>query len=426
MAHLVRSRARAVALATLPAAALFLSLTGSAGAVTFANPAPVTINDAISGGANPDTPSPSTPYPSAISVSGVVGTVTKVTAAFHGFHHTCSDDVDALLVGPQGQKSILMSDAGDCSLPSQPTPIELGFADGAPPIPCLAGLTPLAAGTYAPTNDPTTPTDCSEDGMVPDFFSAPAPAGPYVPSLAAFNNANPNGVWNLYVMDQFSSDFGGIDQGWSLDLTIPAGTLTGAPSITGKADVGKTLTAVSGTVGNGGVPVYQWSRCNPSGAACAKIAGATAGTYKPVAADKGRTLVVTETGMTSGGNSAPLSSKPTAAVGPAVVSSKGTKSSQKVLKQNGLLASIRSNIGGSLVASATVSVPNAAKVVRFKTAKKKLRAAKKTTVKLKLSKSAKNAIAGALAGGKKLKAKVKLVVTVNGVKSTKRVTVRLR
>jgi hypothetical protein len=190
--------------------------------------------------------------------------------------------------------------------------------------------------------------------------------------------------------------------------------------------VGRTLTAVSGTIGNGGAPAYQWRRCNRSGAGCAAIAGATAGTYKPAGADRGHTLVVTETGVTSGGSSAPLSSKPTAAVGPAVLSSSGTKSSQKVLKQNGLLASIRSNIGGSLVASATVSVPNAAKVVRFKTAKKKLRAAKKTTVKLKLSKGAKNAIAGALAGGKKLKAKVKLVVTVNGVKSTKRVTVRLR
>jgi hypothetical protein len=424
MAHLVRSRARAVALATLPAAALFLALTGSAGAVTFTNPAPITINDAT--GPSPGVPAAATPYPSAIAVSGVVGTVTKVTASFHGFHHTCSDDVDSLLVGPQGQKSILMSDAGDCSLTSQPTPIELGFEDGAPPIPCLAGTTPLAAGTYAPTNDPTTPQDCTDDPTNPDVFDAPAPAGPYVPGLFVFNTANPNGIWNLYVMDQFSQDFGGIDNGWSLDLTIPAATLTGAPSITGQADVGRTLTAVSGAIGNGGAPAYQWKRCNHSGAGCAAIAGATAGTYKPVGADRGHTLVVTETGVTSGGSSAPLSSKPTAAVGPAVLSSSGTKSSQKVLKQGGLLASIRSNIGGSLVASATVSVPNAAKVVRFKTAKKKLRAAKKTTVKLKLSKGAKNAIAGALAGGKKLKAKVKLVVTVNGVKSTKRVTVRLR
>jgi hypothetical protein len=421
MAHLVRSRARAVALATLPAAALFLALTGSAGAVTFSNPAPITINDATN-----TTPAAATPYPSAIAVSGVVGTVTKVTASFHGFHHTCSQDVDTLLVGPQGQRSILMSDAGDCALTSQPTPIELGFADGAPPIPCLGGNVPLPAGTYAPTNDPTTPTSCDEDTTNPDVFDAPAPVGPYLPGLFVFNNANPNGTWSLYVMDQFAQDFGGIDNGWSLDLTIPAATLTGAPSITGKADVGQTLTAVSGTVGNAGVPAYQWSRCNLSGAACVAIAGATAGTYKPVAADRGHTLLVTETGVTSGGNSAPLASKPTAAVGPAVVSSKGTKGTQKVLKQNGLLASIRSNIGGSLVASATVSVPKAAKVVRFKTAKKKLRAARKTTVKLKLSKGAKNAIASALAGGKKLKAKVKLVVTVNGVRSTKRVTVRLR
>jgi len=74
-----------------------------------------------------------------------------------------------------------------------------------------------------------------------------------------------------------------------------------------------------------------------------------------------------------------------------------------------------------------VSVPNGAKVVRFKTAKKKLRAGKKATVKLKLSKSGLNAISGALGSGKKLKAKLTLTVKdAGGGKSTKKVTVRLK
>jgi hypothetical protein len=109
------------------------------------------------------------------------------------------------------------------------------------------------------------------------------------------------------------------------------------------------------------------------------------------------------------------------------VASSGTKKSQRVLKQKGLLASIESNIGGSLTATATVSVPSAARTVRFRTAKKSLLVGKKTTVKLKLSKSGLKAISRALARGKKLKAKVTLTVNdAGGGESAKKITVRLK
>lgn len=409
----------------LCAAAASLTLAASAHAVTFSNATPITINDAT--GIPPNqTPSSSTPYPSAIPVSGVTGVVTGVSATLHGFTHTCPTDVDMLLVGPHGQESILMSDAGDCSGGPRPA-IDVVFSASGPPMPCLETGT-LAAGTYAPTNySPADAASCNAIGPQDDVFNPPAPAGPWPTGLGVFNGVDPNGAWNLYTIDQYPNDTGSIGGGWSLDLTIPAGTLTTAPAITGHADVGKTLTAVSGTLGNGAAASYQWSRCNKSGTGCAPIAGAIQGTYKPVGADKGHTLIVTETGVTSGGNSAPLASKPTAGVGPAVISSSGTKKSQNVLKQKGLVASVKSNIAGSLTATGTVSVPSGAKVVRFKTAKKKLRAGKKTTVKLKLSKSGLNAISGALASGKKLKAKVTLTVKdAGGSKSTKRVTVRLK
>jgi hypothetical protein len=407
----------------LCAAAASLTLAASAHAVTFSNATPITINDATPQGA-----SSSTPYPSGITVSGVIGTVTKVTAALHGFHHQCPTDVDMLLVGPVGQKSILMSDAGDCQEPAtQPSPIELTFDDAAAHIPCLESAT-LAAGTYAPTDrSPADTSNCSVIGPDDDVFNAPAPAGPWSTGLGVFNGVDPNGTWNLYTVDQYLNDAGAIGGGWSLDFTIPPGTLASAPSVTGKADVGQTLTAVSGALGNGAAAAYQWSRCNVTGTGCAAIAGATQGTYKPAGPDKGHALIVTETGVTSGGNSTPLASKATKPVGPAVVSSSGTKKSQNVVKQKGLIASIKSNIGGTLSASATVSVPNGAKTVRFKTVKQSLRAGKKTTVKLKLSKSGLNAISAALGRGKKLKAKLTLVVKdAGGVKSTKKLTVKLK
>lgn len=394
-------------LSILAAAGIALCVpAASARAALFTDGAPIALNDAA----------PSTPYPSAVGVSGVVGTVVKVTATLHGFHHQCPTDVDMLLVGPQGQQTILMSDTGGCQEPpTGPSPVDLTFDDAAPPMVCQDNA-PLPAGTYAPTNDSTPGLECSSDPATPDVFNAPAPPGPYPIGLATFNGVDPNGTWNLYSTDQFAGDDGAIDGGWTLDLTVAPGTLSTPPSITGRAEVGKTLTAVSGTLGNGAVPSYQWSRCTVSGKRCAPIARATQITYKLRRGDRGHRLAVIETGATSGGNSTPVASKPTKAVGPAVISSSGTKKSQNVAKQKGLRASIKSNIGGSLTATAR------AKGVRFKTVKKRLRVGKRTTVKLKLSKRGLRSISG-----KKLKAKLTLTIRdASGGKSVKRLTIRLR
>jgi hypothetical protein len=407
----------------LCAAAASLTLAASAHAVTFSNATPITINDATT-----QAPSASTPYPSPIALSGVIGTVTDVTATLHGFAHTCPTDVDMLLVGPHGQESILMSDAGDCTGNTRPA-VDIVFSTSGQPIPCIqAPGSTLPGGTYAPTDrTPADQTTCHDIGPDPDVFNAPAPPGPWPTGLGVFNGVDPNGTWSLYTMDQYNEDSGSIDGGWSLDLAIPPGTLGTAPAITGSPEVGKTLRAVSGTLGNGAVASYQWSRCTATGTGCAAIAGATQGTYKPVSADKGHVLFVTETAVTSGGNSTPLASTATKPVGPALLSSSGTKKSQNVVKQKGLIASLKSNIGGTLSATATVGIPSGSKVVRFKSAKKTLRAGRKTTVRLKLSKSGLRSITGALAHGRKLKAKLTLVVKdAGGGRATKRLTVRLK
>ncbi|WP_208749059.1 sialate O-acetylesterase [Arthrobacter sp. PM3] len=74
------------------------------------------------------------------------------------------------------------------------------------------------------------------------------------------------------------------------------GTLSSAaPSIRGTAKVGATLTAVPGSWGPGTVRLsYQWYRSHRA------ISGATGRTYKPVSADKGRTLTVTVKGSRPG------------------------------------------------------------------------------------------------------------------------------
>jgi subtilisin-like proprotein convertase family protein len=405
-------------LCALGTAALSAGLATSAQAATFSNNLPIT----MPAGAPVVRDGNADPYPSALSVSGVTGTVTKVTATLHGFEHTYPQDVDILLVGPQGQATLLMSDAGDTSGDVRDR-VDLTFDDSAPPLPCQDYQVTLPGGTYAPTNDPiTAPLDCFQPA---DVFPAPAPAGPYGAALSVFNGIDPNGTWNLYVVDDEGNDFGSIGAGWSLDFTIASPTV-GQPSVAGTAEVGKTLTATGGPIGGGGAASYQWSRCDLAGAACAPIAGAGANTYVPSAADKGHTLIVTETATSSGG-SASASSAPTAAVGPAIVSSTGTKRVQRVLRQRGLVALATSNIGGGLAARATVSIGGASKVYRFKAVSKTLTPGVATKAKLKLSKRGLSAVRSALNSGKKLSAKLSLTVTdANGAKTTRKLSIRLR
>ena len=64
---------------------------------------PITINDTA----------PASPYPSSIFVSGFnPATVTRVEVLLLGFTHTFPDDVDIVLVAPNGRRTVLMSDAG--------------------------------------------------------------------------------------------------------------------------------------------------------------------------------------------------------------------------------------------------------------------------------------------------------------------------
>jgi hypothetical protein len=86
------------------------------------------------------------------------------------------------------------------------------------------------------------------------------------------------------------------------------------PTVSGAAQQGQTLTADAGSwTGSPTAFAYSWSRCDPTGGACAPIAGATARTYVPAAADSGATLRVDVTGSNAVG-SARASSALTAVV----------------------------------------------------------------------------------------------------------------
>jgi len=184
--------------------------------ISFTNPQPLT----FFGGTNPPTPAtnsfpPGYGYPSLIDVTGIVGSVTAVTASLENFGHTYPQDVNVVLEDPQGQTSILMSHAGSGDTVDH---LDLTFDQFA------AGYLPLnsaiTSGTYKPTTNPAIamkplPTVPASEQNVPT-----APLGPFGANLGVFVGGVPNGNWALWIDDDESLDSGYVSNGWILNISI--------------------------------------------------------------------------------------------------------------------------------------------------------------------------------------------------------------
>jgi subtilisin family serine protease len=89
---------------------------------------------------------------------------------------------------------------------------------------------------------------------------------------------------------------------------------TTLPAVTGTAQVGQTLSATDGTwSGSPTSYAYAWLRCDPFGAACSPVAGATSATYSPSDVDVGAAFRVVVTAANAAGT-ASATSAATAAV----------------------------------------------------------------------------------------------------------------
>lgn len=164
------------------------------------NNQPITINDAH-GGAS----AASTPYPSVKHVSGLSGLVTKVVVTLKNFSHQYPDDVCIFLRSPTGETCELMRRCGGSNSVSNLTFV---FDDAAGSS--LPDSTALSSGTFKPTQFPPNAP----------VFPAPAPAGPYGSTLAAFNGIDPNGSWSLWIQDTTFLHNGSIAGPPAFDLTI--------------------------------------------------------------------------------------------------------------------------------------------------------------------------------------------------------------
>ncbi|TAK95297.1 MAG: DUF11 domain-containing protein, partial [Verrucomicrobia bacterium] len=144
-------------------------------------------------------------YPSSIELSGLVGSVVKVTATLAGASHSYPDDLDVLLVGPAGQNVLLMSQCGENLAINNVT---LTFDDTA--AGSLPNTTQISSGSYKPTSY----------SLSPPIFSPPAPSAPFGNALSTFNGRDPNGTWSLFVFDHSNNDGGSLARGWQLGLTL--------------------------------------------------------------------------------------------------------------------------------------------------------------------------------------------------------------
>src|ERR1051325_11162268 len=188
---------------------LLATLTGDATTLTFSNANIININDSMA------PPTAANLYPSTVTVTGVAGqAVTKATLSIYGFTHGFPSDVDVLLLGPQGEKSILLANVGGQNKYSV-TNLVLTLDDDAPSS--LQIYTRLASGTFTPT-----------DGYaalgypnLPFEFPSPAPVGNSnsPTTLSVFKNTDPTGTWKLFVVDDVSGDAGNIVGGWSLTIS---------------------------------------------------------------------------------------------------------------------------------------------------------------------------------------------------------------
>jgi hypothetical protein len=118
---------------------------------------------------------------------------------------------------------------------------------------------------------------------------------------------------------------------------------TKAPSVSGSALVGQSLTGDRGTW-TGTAPIayaYEWQRCNADGAGCTAIGGATSTKYTPASGDLGSRLRFVVAASNGDGN-ASAQSAPTAAV---------TTASGKPASSTAPAITGTANVGSTLTAS---------------------------------------------------------------------------
>ena len=195
------------------------------------------------------------PYPSNIVVAGGPLQIDGIRVTLIDVFHVLPDNMDFLLVGPNGAKFILMADAGG-SLPLNAPGVTLTFSDAAGAV--LPNSAPLTTGIFEPTS--------WEPGQL--SFPAPAPAAPYnepgstvggtgtqtlLGNFPRFSNSN--GTWSLYMRDDAglieapTAITGCVNGGWQIQFvpTTAAGLgISGRVATAGGVGIRNATVVITG------------------------------------------------------------------------------------------------------------------------------------------------------------------------------------
>ena len=145
------------------------------------------------------------PYPSAVVVAGLKGTIRDVNLTLNGLTHGEPYEVAVLLVGPRGQTAIVMAEVGGST---DIADVTLRLDDEAAAE--LPEAAKLQSGAFRPTNVTGKPFE----------FNAPAPLPSANTALSVFDGGNPNGTWRLFVNDEQGYLYpGAFEGGWELEIT---------------------------------------------------------------------------------------------------------------------------------------------------------------------------------------------------------------
>lgn len=148
------------------------------------------------------------PYPSTLTVANGPTKIKSVTVKLYSITHLAPTDMNVLLVGPAGQKLLLLRGAGGVNGINN---VDLAFSAAATSLVTQNGV--ITPGTFLP----------SAYGSV--VLPSPAPGLPYSTDLNSLNGTDANGNWSLYLWDSFNDAAGGaIGAGWQLSFVGDIGT----------------------------------------------------------------------------------------------------------------------------------------------------------------------------------------------------------
>lgn len=185
--------------------------------------------DFMSPSQNAATSGPSTTFPSTITVTGLQGTVTNVTASLIGLRSSSGDDIDAVLTNPGGDRVMLVSDA--CGVFGSIDTVTWIFDDDAP------GYLSNNGPCFTAEDLPFKPSNYLGGSPEPDDLSPfGGPAPPYVNAMSFLAGGSPNGTWSLFMLDDDAGAGIGFDlPAWSLKLEVTPPPAAPEPPPTKKA-----------------------------------------------------------------------------------------------------------------------------------------------------------------------------------------------